>query len=133
MLSFNKVYRLASIHVLAGRTGLPIYGHQRSQIIPALPTRACVLRSKSHMLTFSRGCDAYAVICCDTTYGNRERWMQKRFSVPRKKSKTKEQLYNKDFWKIVFSNSIADLHTSKCKRPHNRPKMVAYENRHRNI
>ena len=43
----------------------------------------------------------------------------------KKKSNPKEQFYNNDFMKVVIDNSILDaqrdLHTSKCKRPHNRP------------
>ena len=60
------------------------------------------------------------------TYGNRKLRIPKIFSaVRKKKSKTMEQFYNNDFQNVVVSNSIpdalSDLHSSKCKIPHNRP------------
>ena len=46
------------------------------------------------------------------------------FVLQKKRSKTKKQFYNNDFLKVVIYNTIPgalrDLHTSECKRPHNK-------------
>ena len=99
-----------------------IHKYHCSQAIPAFATKACALASKWHLLKISEGM-RYAVTA---TYGNWERKIQKKFrTFEKKESKTKEQFYNNDFRKVIFSNAIPyalhDLPTSKCKRHHNRP------------
>ena len=102
---------------------LPINGYQRSQTIPAC------LHKSSKCWTFARCCEACAAICCNML------WLQpmetenagcrKDFLHSGKKSMTKEWFHNNDFRDVAVYNSIPDalrdLHTSKCKRPHNRP------------
>ena len=70
------------------------------------------------MLNF---CEVCAAICCDC-----DLWDTKRFSVFwKKRARLKTKKYNNDFRKVVISDSIPDalrdLHTSKYKRPRNKP------------
>ena len=97
--------------------------HHCSQAIPAFATKPCVLAAKSYRLNF---CEACAVICCDCDLWEPITQDTKRFSVLRKKrAKLNTKKYDHDFQKVVIFNSIPDalrdLHTSKYKRPRNKP------------
>ena len=76
--------------------------------------------------TFTRGCEAWAAICCDCNQWKprTQCTKQKIFSNLPKKSKAKKNFYSNDFRKVVIYNSapdaLRDFHTSECKRPHNR-------------
>ena len=100
---------------------LSIHGHQCPKLIPAFAVKACLLETKSHMLNF---CEASAAICCDCDMWEPITQDTNRFSVFRKKS-SKAQNKKHDFRKVVIFNSIPDalrdLHTSRYKRPRNKP------------
>ena len=93
---------------------------QPSQQKPACSHQSCTC------LTFPRGCEACAAICCEyNLLKPRKQKAKITFCFPEQKSKTKEQFNNNKFRKVVVSNSIPheliDLQTFKCKRSHNRP------------
>ena len=85
---------------------LSMSGHQCSQAISVFATKACVLATKSHMLNF---CKAYATICCDCDLWEPIRRTQKDFLS------FEQKIFNS------IPNALRDLHTSKYKRPHNKP------------
>ena len=116
--------------MLAGRTAALdasryMATNARKQPQPSQQKPARSLQSRT-CWTFQRGCEAYATISCDCDLWKLNTQDTKRISCPpEKKSKTKEEFYNSDFRKVVVFNSIPDalrdLHTSKCKRSHNKP------------
>ena len=96
--------------------------HKQSQ--PSQQKPACLHQSRTCWI-FPRGCEACAAVMLWLRPMGTENAEYKSFFSLGRKSKAKEQFYNNDFRKAVVFNSIADalrhLHTSKCKRPHNRP------------
>ena len=116
--------------MLAGRTtalGAARYtgttAHKQSQTLQQ--KHACSQKSRA-CWTFARGCEACAAICCDCNlWKPRTQYTEKIFCHSIKKSKTKELFYNSSFRKVVIYNStpdaLLDSHTSRYKRPHNRP------------
>ena len=99
---------------------------QCSQANQAFGIKACVLSWKSHMLNFS---ERMRGLCRDMLWlrpmETENAGCRKDFLHSGKKSMTKEWFHNNDFRDVAVYNSIPDalrdLHTSKCKRPHNRP------------
>ena len=94
--------------------------------IPTFAIKACMLTWKSHMLNFSEGVRdlSHDMLWLQPIETNNTE-SRKIFCFLEKKSKNKEQPYNNDVQKVVVYNSVLDafcnLHTSKCKRPHNKP------------
>ena len=82
-------------------------------------------RNKDTHVKIVRGCEACAAICCDC-----DLWKpitqdtKKDFRSSGKQARLRTKKYN-DFRKVVIFNSIPDalrnLHTSKYKRPRNKP------------
>ena len=94
---------------------------------PSLHNKSLHARTKVAQLSFSEGLRGLCRDMLWLTKTENAGIMQKRFfcSQERESKKAKEPLYNNDFQKVVVYNSIpdvlCDLHTSKCKIPHNRP------------
>ena len=108
-----------------GARRLSIYRHQCSQAIPALAIKACGLAWKSQMLNF---CEGMRGLCPDMLW----LWLMgtdnaghKIFCLLEKKSKAKNKRYNNVFRNVVIystmPDALRDLHTSKYKRPRNKP------------
>ena len=110
---------------------LSMFGHQCSQAIPAFTTKACVL---AHV-ELLRGDARLVPRCAGTaTYGNRERSIQKRFSVLRqKRARPRKYLITMSFRKSILITQHRTLYVIYIP-PDEKDlainiTMVAYENR----